>query len=73
MYNIRVISIAPGIVLTELWGINPKKDIKKINKQVLKGEALQVSDVVDAIKFSLSRPRNVTIRDLVLLPRNQDI
>ena len=72
-YNIRVISIAPGIVLTELWGINPKKDIKKINKQVLKGEALQVSDVVDAIKFSLSRPRNVTIRDLVLLPRNQDI
>ena len=72
-YNIRVISIAPGIVLTELWGFDAKKDIKKINKQVMKGNALQVSDVVDAIKFSLSRPRNVTIRDLVLLPRNQDI
>ena len=72
-YNIRVISIAPGIVLTELWGFNPKKDVKKITKQILNGDALQVSDVVDTIKFSLSRPRNVTIRDLVLLPRNQDI
>ncbi len=72
-YNIRVISIAPGIVLTELWGFDPKKDIKKIKNQISKGNALQVSDVVDSIKFSLSRPRNVTIRDLVILPKNQDI
>jgi len=72
-YNIRVISIAPGVVLTELWGINPKKDIKIINNKVKKGDALQVSDIVDTVKFTLSRPRNVTIRDLVILPRNQDI
>ena len=72
-YNIRVISIAPGVVLTELWGVNPKKDIKIINNKVKKGDALQVSDIVDTVKFTLSRPRNVTIRDLVILPRNQDI
>ena len=72
-YNIRVISIAPGIVLTELWGFDPKKHIKKIKNKIAKGDALQTSDIVDTIKFSLSRPRNVTIRDLVILPRNQDI
>jgi len=72
-YNIRVISIAPGVVLTELWGVNPKKDIKIINNKVKKGDVLQVSDIIDTVKFTLSRPRNVTIRDLVILPRNQDI
>jgi ribitol 2-dehydrogenase len=71
--NIRVISIAPGIVLTELWGFDPIKDSKKINKQISKGDVLGVLDVVESIMFTLSRPRNVTIRDLVILPRNQDI
>ena len=71
--NIRVISIAPGVVLTELWGFDPIKDSKKISKEISKGNALGVLDVVESIMFTLSRPRNVTIRDLVILPRNQDI
>ncbi len=72
-YNIRVISIAPGIVLTELWGINPKKDNNTITKKTKKGDALAVEDVVDCFEFALSRPRHVTLRDIVVLPRNQNI
>ena len=72
-YNIRVISIAPGVVLTELWGINPKKDKNKINHIIKKGNGLSTDDVVDAFDFALSRKRGVTIRDLVILPTNQNI
>ena len=72
-YNIRVMSIAPGVVLTELWNINPNKDKKLIKNKVNKGEALTVDDIVQCFDFALSRPRHVTLRDLVILPRNQDI
>ena len=72
-YNIRVISIAPGIVLTELWGINPKLDKQKIKHMTNKGTALKTQDVVDCFEFALNRKRGVTIRDLVILPTNQNI
>ena len=72
-YNIRVISIAPGVVLTELWGINPDTDKKKINHLVKKGTALRVKDVVECFDFALSRERGTTIRDIVVLPTNQEI
>ena len=72
-YNIRVISVAPGVVLTELWGINPKADKQKIKHMTDKGTALKTQDVVDCFEFALSRKRGVTIRDLVILPTNQDI
>ena len=72
-HNIRVISVAPGVVLTELWGINPKADKQKIKHMTDKGTALKTQDVVDCFEFALSRKRGVTIRDLVILPTNQDI
>lgn len=34
---------------------------------------LRSEDVAEAIKFMLTRPANVTIRDPVMLPQNQDI
>jgi ribitol 2-dehydrogenase len=34
---------------------------------------LTSEDVAEALLFSLTRPRNVTIRDLVMLPSGQDI
>jgi ribitol 2-dehydrogenase len=37
------------------------------------GHGLRVSDVADAALFILTRPANATVRDLVLLPTNQDI
>ena len=70
--NIRVSSLAPGMVLTELWGYT-KKDQIEITKKIESGEGLHSDDIVETIKFILSRPRNVTIRDLVILPRNQDL
>ena len=72
-FNIRVISIAPGVVLTELWGINPDTDKAKIKHLVKKGTGLKTRDVVECFDFALSRDRGTTIRDIVVLPTNQEI
>lgn len=68
--NVRVLAIAPGIVLNDLWGIS---DPDEINTKADAGEGLRSEDVADAAIFMLTRPRNVTIRDLVILPRAQPI
>jgi len=69
-HNIRVGSLAPGTVLNELWGYH---DPAEIDRQVAARAGLRSEDVADAAVFMLTRPANVTIRDLVLLPQAQDI
>ena len=71
--NIRVISIAPGMVMTELWDIDPIKNKKYINDMIKKGNALDVKEVVSCFDFALSRGRGANIRDLVILPINQSL
>ena len=68
--NIRVGAIAPGVVLNELWGYT---DPAAIEAKVESREGLRSEDVADAVVFMLTRPANVNIRDLVILPQNQDI
>lgn len=72
-YNIRVISIAPGMVMTELWDLDPIKNKKYIKSMIKKGKALDVNDVVSCFDFALTRSRGANIRDLVILPTNQDL
>ena len=72
-YNIRVISIAPGMVMTELWDIDPIKNKKYINKMIKTAKALDVKEVVSCFEFALTRNRGSNIRDLVILPTNQDL
>lgn len=69
-HNIRVGEIAPGVVLNELWGYN---DPDAIAAKVATREGLRSEDVADAVLYMLTRPANVSIRDLVILPQNQDI
>jgi ribitol 2-dehydrogenase len=57
-----------SMVLNELWGIT---DPAEIDNKVSEGTGLRSEDVAEAIEFMLTRPRNVTIRDLVMLPRAQ--
>jgi len=71
--NIRVISIAPGMIMTELWDLDPIKDKKYIDSMIKKGNALDVQEVVSCFDFALSRGRGANIRDLVILPTNQNL
>lgn len=69
--GIRVMSIGPGVVLTELWGFQSGDD--RISNETAAGRGIEVSQVTDAICFMLDRDPHVTIRDLVILPTNQEI
>ena len=68
--GIRVGSIAPGMVANELGGLTDSHDI---DRKVSEHASLRSEDVAEAIAFMLSRPAHVTIRDLVILPQNQDL
>ncbi len=68
--GIRVGAIAPGMVANELWGITEESDI---NSRVGARTCLRSEDVAEAVLFMLAQPANVTIRDLVMLPQNQDL
>ena len=69
-HNVRVGSLAPGMVLNELWGIS---DPAEIDRRVAAHGGLRSEDVAEALLFMLTRPAHVTIRDLVMLPQNQDL
>jgi ribitol 2-dehydrogenase len=69
-HGVRVGEVSPGVVLNELWGYH---DQASIDAKVATREGIRSEDVADAVHFMLTRPANVTIRDLVILPQNQDI
>lgn len=69
-HKIRVGAVAPGKVANELWGFH---DEAAIAKEIEAHDSLRSEDVAEAVKFMLSRPAHVTIRDLVLLPQGQDL
>ena len=69
-HGVRVGAVAPGVVLNELWGYS---DPALIAAKAAAREGLLSEDIADAVLFMLTRPANVTIRDLVILPQNQDI
>ena len=69
-HNVRIGSLAPGMVLNELWGLTDRHDIER---RVAAHSGLRNDDVVDALFFMLTRPPHVTIRDLVILPQAQEL
>lgn len=69
-HGIRVGSIAPGPVITGLLKDWPKENLEKAKAN---GSLIEPSEVAEALLFMLTRPRNVTIRDIVILPASQDI
>ena len=63
--GVRVTSILPGTVATELWGLTDEADIAE---RVAKCEVLRAEDVADIAEFVLTQPPHVAIRELVVLP-----
>ncbi|TIT84175.1 MAG: glucose dehydrogenase, partial [Mesorhizobium sp.] len=45
----------------------------KMEEALAAGSLMEPKEVADAVLFMLTRPRNVTIRDLVILPQSVDI
>jgi ribitol 2-dehydrogenase len=69
-HGVRVGAVAPGPVVTALLDDWPKA---KMDEALASGSLMQPKEVADAVLFMLTRPRNVTIRDLVILPNSVDL
>ncbi|TGP23015.1 MULTISPECIES: SDR family oxidoreductase [unclassified Mesorhizobium] len=69
-HGIRVGAVAPGPVVTALLSDWPKA---KMEEALAAGSLMEAKEVADAVLFMLTRPRNVTVRDLVILPQSVDI
>jgi ribitol 2-dehydrogenase len=44
-----------------------------MDEALANGSLMMPKEVADAVLFMLTRPRNVTIRDLVILPNSVDL
>ena len=69
-HGIRVGEVAPGPVVTALLSGWPKE---KMDDALARGSLMQPEEVAEAVLFMLTRPRNVVIRDLVILPQSLDL
>lgn len=69
-HGVRVGSVAPGPVVTALLDDWPKA---KMDEALASGSLMQAQEVADCVMFMLNRPRNVTVRDIVILPNNVDL
>ncbi|MEO3434636.1 SDR family oxidoreductase [Inquilinus sp. CAU 1745] len=69
-HGIRVMAVAPGPVVTALLDDWPKA---KMEEALAAGSLMEAREVADAVLFMLTRPRNVTVRDLVILPQSVDL
>ena len=69
-HGIRVGAVLPGPVHTPLlkdW------DPERLRVNIEAGALLEASAVADAVLFMVTRPRGVTVRDLVILPQAFDM
>ena len=69
-HGIRVGSISPGPVITALLSDWPPEKLKEARES---GSLLEASEVANVVIFMLTRPRGMTIRDVVMMPTNFDL
>jgi len=63
-------AISPGPVVTALiadWPADKLADARAA------GSLLDAAEVADVVTFMLTRPRGMTIRDVVMMPTNFDL
>ncbi len=69
-HGIRVGQVSPGPVISALLADWPEENLRKAKES---GSLIEPTEVADAVVFALTRGRNVTIRDMIVLPTNFDI
>ncbi|WP_116134552.1 SDR family oxidoreductase [Tropicimonas sp. IMCC34043] len=68
-HGVRVSQVSPGPVISALLADWPEENLRKAKES---GSLIEASEVADALEFMLTRQRNVTIRDMLVLPTNFD-
>lgn len=69
-HGVRIGAVLPGPVVTALLDDWPKE---KMEEALANGSLMQPIEVAESILFMVTRPKGVTIRDLVVLPSSVDL
>lgn len=69
-HGLRVGAVLPGPVVTAL--INDWPQAKR-DAALADGSLMEAKEVAEAVMFMLTRPRNITVRDLVIVPQSLDL
>ncbi|MEK6509985.1 SDR family oxidoreductase [Myroides sp. C4067] len=74
-YNVRIISVEPGAVATELLSHTTSEDIKEGYKEWMKSSGanrIQAIDIARTIKFAYDLPQSVLLRELIISDTKQN-
>lgn len=69
-HGIRIGAVSPGPVITSLLSDWPEEKLQEARES---GSLIEPTEIADVILFMLTRPRGVTIRDVVIMPTNFDL
>ncbi len=69
-HGIRVGAISPGPVVTGILKDWPED---KLEEQRAMGGLIEPDEIAEVILFALSRPRHITLRDVVVMPSHFDL
>ncbi|HAO33146.1 MAG TPA: SDR family oxidoreductase [Candidatus Competibacter sp.] len=69
-HGVRIGSISPGPVITSLLADWPEEKLKEAKES---GSLVEASEIANVVLFMLTRPRGMTIRDVVVMPTNFDL
>jgi clavulanate-9-aldehyde reducatase len=71
--GVRVTTVAPGFVETELQGHNRNPVVRRAMERSREeiGEVLGADDIADAVLYAVSRPAHVCVNEVVVRPTRQ--
>lgn len=70
--NIRVTSIEPGVVATELNDTITDESLQGFVENAKKMTALQADDIANAILYAVSSPSHVNVNEILIRPTTQE-
>ncbi|RNJ79736.1 MAG: SDR family oxidoreductase [Nitrosopumilus sp. H8] len=70
--GIRVTSIEPGVVATELNDAITDESLKGFVENAKKMEALQAQDIAEAIVYATGSPQHVNVNEILIRPTTQE-
>jgi NADP-dependent 3-hydroxy acid dehydrogenase YdfG len=70
--NIRITTIEPGVVATELTNTITDDSLKGFVENTKKIEALKAEDIANAILFAVQAPSHVNVNEVLIRPTSQE-
>jgi len=71
--NIRITSIEPGVVQTELTNTITEKSLEAFVEKHKDMEGLQAEDISNAIIFAIDAPNHVNVNEILVRPTVQEV